>query len=619
MRRASLIILGVLITLLAGASSARAQGAVNPGGFVVGGGSGYTLTPGGLHLVGSTFGTVGGRSTSASYTMAGGIMAGAPTGPAFTISPVTSPYPNNPVTITAQVSSGSGGALGMTLYYRQGADTGGGNVTMTSSNGTTFSGQIPNTDVTVRGLEYYVVAAQYGGITPSTRPNPQPITVTLANYSEVLPDAQYRLIGFPLDISPSDPADVFGDDFGDTSQTQWKLGRWNDALQAYDSYYNVGPIKRGRGYWVIARGGRGVGASGTSTAPDTVVGAQRYTKTVLLPGWNQIANPCAFNVDWTGRYTTATGLDSRLWAWNGSTSSYVEATTLLPFVGYWVNNNGPQMLLLLPYAVAMTKAAVAPPIAATPARTGLWRLGLQLRSGEVTDASTEVGLADGASDGYDDADFGKPPCPPGRFLAVSSLLARDGARTVRLAGDFRAPEAEGWRFPLLVQGNVGTAATLRLTDLPNLPPEYAVALVDLATGQAYDLRAGGELVLPLVPSVEGTRYDLVIGSEAWLRGEVGETTSMPRRTALLPNYPNPFNPSTKLAFELIAPSHARLEIFDVAGRRVAILLDEQTPGGRHVITWDGRDNRGRTQASGAYFCRLTAGGVTQTRPLTMLK
>ena len=615
MRRASLV-LGVLIAFAAGASSARAQGAVKPGGFVGGGGTGYTLTPGGLHLIGGTLGVVGGRSASTSFTVVGGIMAGAPSGPAFTISPVTPPSTNNPVTITAQVSSGSGGALGMTLYYRPGGGSGGSPLPMVGSGGTTFSAQIPSTGVGVRGLEYYIVGVQYGGFTPQTGPNPQPLPVTVNNHVIQLPDAQYRLMGFPHNVSPSGVADVFVDDLGDTNQTQWKLGRWNDTSQTYDSYYGVGPIRRGRGYWVIARGGLGVDASGTSTTQDTVVGTQRYTKIVLQAGWNQIANPCAFNVDWMDRLVPGGGVDASLWAWNGS--SYVQAATLTPTGGYWVNNTQDALrMLLLPYAEASLTESKA--VAATTARADLWRLGLQLSAGDVTDATTVLGLAADANDGYDDADFGKPPCPPGRFLAVSSLLVQDDAGATRLAGDFRAPGAQGWRFPLLVQGNVGTAATLRLTDLPNLPQEYAVALVDLSTGQAYDLRAGGGLVLPLLPSVEGIRYDLVIGTEAWLRGEVGETTSMPRRTALLPNYPNPFNPSTKLVFELVAPSHARLEIFDVAGRYVATLLNGQTPGGRHVITWDGRDSRGRTQASGAYFCRLTAGGVTQTRPLTMLK
>ncbi len=617
MRRASLV-LGVLIALLAGASSAWAQGAVKPGGFVGGGGSGYTLVPGGLHLVGSTFGVVGGRSTSTNYAEVGGIMAGAPTGPAFTLSAVTPVYPNNPITVTAQVSSGSGGSLGMTLYYRQGgAVTGGGSVQMVNTGGTTYAGQIPNNEVTVRGLEYYVVAAQYGGITPHTRLNPQPLAVLLSNHAGVsLPDAQYRLVGFSLNVNPSSVTDVFVDDLGDTNSTQWKLGRWNDATQLYDSYHAVGPIKRGRGYWAIARGNKSVGASGTSTAQDTVVGTQRYTKIVLQTDWNQIANPCAFIVDWTGRLVPDGGVDATLWAWNGS--GYAAATTLQPFQGYWVNNtSGALRMLLLPYAEATIMRA--PPNVAKPAGD-FWRLGLELAAGDLLDASTEVGLADGASDDYDAADYGKPPCPPGRFLAVSSLLTRDGARTARLAGDFRAPDdADGWRFPLLVQGNVGAPATLRVTDLPSLPEEYAVALVDLSSGQAYDLRAGGGLVLPLVPSAEGNRYDLVVGSEAWLRGEVGETTTMPRRTALLPNYPNPFNPSTKIAFDLAAPTNVRLEIFDVAGRRVTTLVNEQTPGGRHVVTWDGRDNRGRTQASGAYFYRLTAGSVMLTRPLTMLK
>jgi hypothetical protein len=617
MRKASLI-LGVLIALLAGAPSARAQGAVKPGGFVGGGGAGVSSSY--ILPVGSLGGAAA-RSTSTGYILYGGPAAAIPIGPIISQGLIATPNASANATIGAQVTNGVN--VSMLLYYRLGGEAPGAyrQVTMTSSDTINYTGTIPATDVGIRGLEYYIYGIQGGGVTTrpfrTPRESPQQLAVQLTEQPVLnLYDAEFRMFGMSFSVSPSDVAQVFSDDLGDTNQTQWKLGRWSEALGAYQRYNDVGPISRGRGYWLITRGGRQVDASGLSAFEDTTVGGTRYAKLVLQPGWNQIANPFAFPVSWAGRVPDpAGGVETTLWSWTGTT--YETTTILYGFMGYWVNNtHSAARLLLLPYAEATIMRA-PPPVAKTGADS--WRLGLQLSAGDVTDATTEIGLAAEASNGYDAADYGKPPCPPGRFLAISSLLARDGARATRLAGDFRAPGADGWRFPLLVQGNVGAPATLRVTDLSSLPEEYAVALVDLSTDQAYDLRADGGLVLPLLPSVEGTRYDLVVGTEAWLRGEVGETTSMPRRTALLPNYPNPFNPSTKLAFELIAPSHARLEIFDVAGRHVVTLLNGQAPGGRHVITWDGRDNRGRTQASGAYFCRLTAGGVTQTRPLTMLK
>jgi hypothetical protein len=76
------------------------------------------------------------------------------------------------------------------------------------------------------------------------------------------------------------------------------------------------------------------------------------------------------------------------------------------------------------------------------------------------------------------------------------------------------------------------------------------------------------------------------------------------RTALLQNYPNPFNPATVVGFDLAARGRARVEIFDVLGRRVATLADRVFEAGRHRLHWNGRDNRGHEVASGVYLCRL---------------
>jgi hypothetical protein len=90
---------------------------------------------------------------------------------------------------------------------------------------------------------------------------------------------------------------------------------------------------------------------------------------------------------------------------------------------------------------------------------------------------------------------------------------------------------------------------------------------------------------------------------------VGETPREGGR--VLPASPNPFGLSTSIRFELTQPSAARLEIFDVRGARVAVLLEGTTlPAGGHATTWDGRDQNGRLVPPGVYLVRLEAGGRT---------
>jgi choice-of-anchor B domain-containing protein len=85
------------------------------------------------------------------------------------------------------------------------------------------------------------------------------------------------------------------------------------------------------------------------------------------------------------------------------------------------------------------------------------------------------------------------------------------------------------------------------------------------------------------------------------------------------NFPNPFNPSTRIPFELTRGGRVTLAVYDVAGRRVRSVLDRELPAGLHEAEWDGRDDDGRGVASGVYFYRMHAGERTETRRMVLLK
>ncbi len=95
--------------------------------------------------------------------------------------------------------------------------------------------------------------------------------------------------------------------------------------------------------------------------------------------------------------------------------------------------------------------------------------------------------------------------------------------------------------------------------------------------------------------------------------------TVPTRTALMGAMPNPFNPSTKLSFDMVAAGHARLKVFDTAGRLVATLVDERRDAGSHDVIWDGRDNAGRISSAGVYLYRLEVGDFIETKRMTLVK
>lgn len=88
---------------------------------------------------------------------------------------------------------------------------------------------------------------------------------------------------------------------------------------------------------------------------------------------------------------------------------------------------------------------------------------------------------------------------------------------------------------------------------------------------------------------------------------------------LHPNVPNPFNPSTRIPFELAKAGPVRLRIHDAQGRQVRRLFGGALEAGPHSLEWDGRDDAGRPAPSGVYFCRSEAGGASQVRKLVLAR
>ncbi len=103
---------------------------------------------------------------------------------------------------------------------------------------------------------------------------------------------------------------------------------------------------------------------------------------------------------------------------------------------------------------------------------------------------------------------------------------------------------------------------------------------------------------------------------------MGLATSVPLMAAegnpsafrLYQNFPNPFNPTTEIRYDVIAAGEVKLAIYDLLGREAAVVVDERKSPGSYVVRFDGRG-----LASGAYLCRLSAGHFAQTRLMMLLR
>jgi len=93
----------------------------------------------------------------------------------------------------------------------------------------------------------------------------------------------------------------------------------------------------------------------------------------------------------------------------------------------------------------------------------------------------------------------------------------------------------------------------------------------------------------------------------------------PRVFTLHQNAPNPFNPATSISFSLSEGRNTSLVVYDALGRTVRTLVNGSLQAGRHTVRWDGRDDTDAAVSSGMYLYRLTAGGVTETRRMTLVR
>ena len=96
-------------------------------------------------------------------------------------------------------------------------------------------------------------------------------------------------------------------------------------------------------------------------------------------------------------------------------------------------------------------------------------------------------------------------------------------------------------------------------------------------------------------------------------------SAVPRAFALYPNYPNPFNPSTAIRYDLATAGPVRLSVYDLVGQRIRQLLDDHRSAGHHQLEWNGADENGIVVASGVYLLRLETDRGVLVRKMSMIK
>ncbi|MCH7879486.1 MAG: T9SS type A sorting domain-containing protein [candidate division Zixibacteria bacterium] len=160
---------------------------------------------------------------------------------------------------------------------------------------------------------------------------------------------------------------------------------------------------------------------------------------------------------------------------------------------------------------------------------------------------------------------------------------------------------------------------------------YASSLIPQGSNQPVSLAAAPSMFAPVALAARGRSWFAWHdarsgGSNVYLTGYVHSTTDVGDDGALLPehfalqqNYPNPFNPTTQISFTLPRSERVTLMVYNIAGQKVRLLIDEKLSSGLHTIEWNGRDDRGSSVSSGIYLYRLSGAKLSAARKMTLLK
>ena len=408
-------------------------------------------------------------------------------------------------------------------------------------------------------------------------------------------------------IRPSPP--ILEDDYGPFNGEDWALYRWNSASGAYNQFGDLPwTAVRGEASWLITSSDTPFDIE-AGTSPDV----STPTTITLEPGWNQIANPYPFPIAWDqGNLPAGIGLPA---AWVGEVAGYAyDIAVLEPWQGYFVFNSG---TIAVDVSVSPIPAQVI-----TNKTTSNWfdrggyviQATASLSERNLRDSENYIGLS------LQDSTIYEVQEAPGIGDRVRLSLVKDNQH---LAGDFRPYSSEGqwWDLEVDIEEENGLFTTKDRVDIHLLesgqrPEGLTLYVLDQDLGKPISLREN-RFSIEVNGTFSSRRLRLILGTESFAEANSEGTSLAPLEAALEPNYPNPFTGDTQIGYQVAETQHVRIEVYNVLGQRIAVLVDETKDAGVFTTTWNGRDASGQLAPSGLYIYRMQTGTTTLNRTMIL--
>lgn len=374
----------------------------------------------------------------------------------------------------------------------------------------------------------------------------------------------WQLVGYPAEGDAVDPFTVFSNGI-------------NGTFFSHNLNYSEETVfTAGVGNWI-----RLSGTETVSVNPPFLTSITRN----LNSGWYLISGPgmpVAFSDIEDPNGVLVAG---SLQGYNGS--GYAPADTLKPGRGYWVNASGNGSITISSDITSMATKQLAKSLT-DPAGFVAFRV----RTKEKESPKFYLGGSLSEQGDLNPLSFSMPPLPP------------TGAFDIRFDNNSRL--VDGANGTLLVR-SPGDSLTLTHANQTDDKLKFSFIRENSDEEEAFEIGPDESVKF----SAEGVNQ---INVQTGLASSVDGVEERPKRIELSQNYPNPFNPSTVISYNLPQQGAVSLQVFDMTGRRIAVLAEEFQAAGAYTYEFDASN-----LSSGVYMYRLQTSGTVLTRKMTLIK
>lgn len=470
---------------------------------------------------------------------------------------------------------------------------------------------IDSSMVGIEGLAYYVFAqsttdniiqTDTTNIQVSIASNTIFSTMENSTLQNGLLKSKWMNISIPSELTDNSISSIFHNALdGEPNDSEWMLYEWNNT-----QWVEPDNVVSGKGYWIKQiihdRIDFSLGEGITSKLSGFTID--------LDSGWNLISSPYLFPVS----IPSYSDQLSEIYYYDGGGWVDSTITHLLPWGGYAIFNYSetPQILTLSPLDENSGNNIAF-------VNNSGWTSTMSVKADGYSDHKNLFGIHEESRNSFDLIDCPEPPTLD-QYVSFYSMSQNNKNPYKRLTKDFRNLSKDSLQvWDLVLESTIKDFEGELKVKVDGELLGYELWFLDVQNRDFFQLKLDTPHFLNIKKRNPHTMYyyKLIYGSSENVHQYF--QTVLPQKYSLHNNYPNPFNPVTTIPFDIPNSSGVIISIYDVGGRKVKKITDQNWPAGYHELQWNGRNSNGEMVGTGVYFIRMQSDKFIQYKKMIFLK